>query len=124
MLVSRLRDETGGGLSASLVSLIMKPLKSVVCIAAAAVVTAFTVGATTGNEDRPPNVPAERWVAISANAGFVLDVAVAGPDPKERPDPIRRRPNELASALFYVKTPHGWMLARIESPNRVSPLSK
>jgi hypothetical protein len=103
----------------------MKPLKPVIAIVTAALVAAFTLGATTGKEVRPPNVPSERWLPIAPNAGFVLSVDLAGPVlPKERPAPVRRRPDEVAEAAFYVKTPHGWMRTRIENPTYLAPVVK
>jgi hypothetical protein len=103
----------------------MKPLKPVLAIVTAALVAAFALGATTGREVRPPNVPSERWLPIAHNAGFVLNVDLAGPVlPKNPPAPVRRRPDEVAEAAFYVKAPHGWMRARIESPASVVPLNQ
>src|SRR5688500_7290737 len=49
----------------------MKTLKTVGAVAAALLLTALTIGANTGGSAaRPTNVPSERWIAISPNAGF------------------------------------------------------
>src|SRR5688500_5435872 len=56
----------------------MKTLKTVGAVAAALLLTALTIGANTaGSAARPTNVPSERWIVISPNAGFALNTNVS-----------------------------------------------
>ena len=102
----------------------MKTLKPIAIIAITALLLLITVGANSANNERPENVPAERWLPVAANAGFVLSADVSGAIPRTPPPPVKRYPNEVVAAEFYVKTRVGWQRARIDNPAFVTPLNK
>lgn len=95
----------------------MKTLKLTPVLAAAVLVVALTLGATSANETRPASIPAERWIPIGANAGFALNTDMTTSTPKGA-----LRPDQSIVAELYVKTAGGWHRARLENPVHATPL--
>jgi hypothetical protein len=82
----------------------MKTRKSFLLVAVA-VLAALFVGARRDSGARPEAVDADRWVALSDKAGFVLTT---------------EKGNTIGAEL-YLKTDQGWRRGRLENP--VSVLS-
>jgi hypothetical protein len=88
----------------------MKFMKSSAVGLTMAAIAALCIGASSGGEQRPSEVPAERWISIGDRAGFATRSVGGGA--------------EQVVAHFYVKTARGWQQARIENPAHVTPLTR
>jgi hypothetical protein len=79
----------------------MKNVKYPAIGLATAIIAVLCIGATPGGDQRPAQVPSEKWIAISDRAGFVVTIS---------------KRSESVGAELYLKTEQGWCRARVENP--------
>jgi hypothetical protein len=96
----------------------MKTLKITSAIVGGVLLAAFTAGANSNPEPRPRNIPSERWIALGANAGFVMNANVSSSAG------TLTRPLPNLTAELYVRTENGWQHARVENPVQAIPLTR
>jgi len=71
-------------------------------IAIAGILVAGISIAASEHEDRPPSIPADRWIAIGDKAGFAVK--------SENND------DDSTPAELYIKTSKGWKHGKIDNP--------
>jgi hypothetical protein len=86
----------------------MKKIKSMAVGFATVLIAALCIGANSGGDQRPSEVPSERWISISDRAGFAVTPS---------------KGSQTVGAELYLKTENGWRRARVENPVHAYPVS-
>lgn len=86
----------------------MKNMKSMAVGFATILIAALCIGASSGGEQRPSEVPSERWISIGDRAGFAVNSS---------------KGSQTVGAELYLKTEQGWRRARVENPAHVYPVT-